>query len=85
MPVKPRSTSQATPTPSDHCLSPPELAARWGMSPKTLERWRCESIGPVYLRLPGRVRYRLSDIEAYERDVLRIGTDEAACKGETSK
>ena len=33
------------------------LAERWGLSPKTLERWRVLGIGPVYIRLPGKVVY----------------------------
>ena len=43
-----------------------QLAARWGVSEGTLERWRCEGIGPKFLKLPGRVLYRQIDIEAYE-------------------
>jgi hypothetical protein len=43
-----------------------ELAKRWHMSPRTLERFRYEKKGPAYLKLGGRVVYRLDDIEAYE-------------------
>ena len=47
------------------------LAERWNLSPRTLERWRWEKIGPRYLKLGGRVVYRLEDIEAYEAQQVR--------------
>ncbi|CAI8820268.1 helix-turn-helix transcriptional regulator [Methylococcus capsulatus] len=52
-------------------LNPPALAERWGVSLATLDRWRSEGIGPVYLKLQGRVLYRQEDIEAYEARHLR--------------
>ncbi|MCL6419450.1 helix-turn-helix transcriptional regulator [Aestuariirhabdus haliotis] len=53
-----------------------QLANRWGVSEATLERWRSEGIGPVFLKLQGRVMYRLEDVEAYEQDCLRKSTSE---------
>ncbi len=47
-------------------LSEKELARRWGLSHRTLERWRHDAEGPAYLRLGGRIVYRVDDIEAYE-------------------
>lgn len=47
-----------------------QLAARWDISEATLERWRCEGIGPNFLKLCGRVLYRQVDIEAYEESCL---------------
>ncbi len=47
-------------------LSQKELADRWRMSQATLERWRSDRIGPVFLKIRGRVLYRLIDIEAFE-------------------
>lgn len=41
-----------------------QLAKRWCLSTVTLERWRTKGIGPKFVRLPGRVVYRLRDIEA---------------------
>ncbi|NBT72405.1 MAG: DNA-binding protein [Betaproteobacteria bacterium] len=38
------------------------------------QRW---SIGPPYLKLPGQVRYRLKDIEAFEESCLRSSTSTA--------
>ena len=42
------------------------LAERWLISPRTLEQWRWQGRGPRYLKIGGRVVYRLSDIEAFE-------------------
>jgi hypothetical protein len=47
-------------------LTQSEVARRWCLSPRTLERWRWLGQGPVYLKLGGRVAYRIEDIEAYE-------------------
>jgi hypothetical protein len=44
-----------------------DLARRWRISCRTLERWRWLEQGPPYLKIGGRVVYQLSDIEAYER------------------
>jgi hypothetical protein len=43
-----------------------QLARRWNISPRTLERWRWQRKGPPYLRIGGRVVYRLDDVEAFE-------------------
>ena len=48
-----------------------DLAARWHVSPRTLERWRWLGTGPAFLKVGGRVIYRLEDVEAYERAQLR--------------
>lgn len=57
-------------------LNQDELAERWGVSPKTLERWRVLGIGPCYLKLNGKVVYRVEDVEAFERQSLRQSTSE---------
>jgi hypothetical protein len=51
-----------------------QLAKRWNMSPRTLERWRWLGRGPVFLKLGGRVVYRLEDIENYEVNHLQADT-----------
>jgi len=48
------------------CISQTELAQRWRLSESTLERWRAEGIGPLFLKLRGPLRYRDTDILAYE-------------------
>ena len=45
-------------------LSQIELAARWNISHRTLERWRWTGEGPKFIKLGGRVIYRLEDVEA---------------------
>lgn len=59
-------------------LTQNELAERWRMSPRSLERWRTEGYGPAWLRLRGHVLYREDDVEAWERAQLRTRTDEPA-------
>lgn len=55
-------------------LNQVQLARRWSLSPRTLERWRWIGQGPQFLKVGGRVIYRLSDIEAYEAEQLRSST-----------
>jgi hypothetical protein len=43
-----------------------ELSRRWSISPRTLERWRWRRMGPRYIKIGGRVVYRIEDIEAFE-------------------
>jgi len=56
------------------CLSQTELAQRWQLSESTLERRRAEGIGPLFLKLRGQVRYRDTDILAYENQALHAST-----------
>lgn len=49
-----------------------ELGKRWGVSPKTLQRWRCENRGPAYLKLSKRVTYAMEDIIAFEDSQKRV-------------
>ena len=55
-----------------------ELAARWGLSVKTLRRWRQEQLGPVFCKLGARVTYLISEVEAFERRVSRHSTSARA-------
>ena len=48
-----------------------DLARRWKISHRTLERWRWAGCGPRYVKVGGRVLYRLEDVEAYEAAGLR--------------
>ena len=56
------------------CLTQIDLARRWTISPRTLERWRWVGEGPVYMKIGGRVVYRLDDILAFELAQLRQNT-----------
>jgi hypothetical protein len=55
-------------------LSQDDVAQRWSISPRTLERWRWTGQRPRFLKIGGRVLYRLCDIEAYEAEQLRTST-----------
>ena len=57
-------------SPTRH-LNQIELSRRWTISPRTLERWRWLNEGPSYLKIGGRVAYRLEDVEAYEAAQMR--------------
>ena len=50
------------------------LANRWGVSEAKLERWRTAA---KYLKLCGRVLYRLVDIEEYESACVMSSTGKA--------
>ena len=49
-------------------LSTPQVADRYGLSPRTVEEWRTTGFGPRYTKfgLRGAVRYTLADLEAWE-------------------
>lgn len=51
-----------------------ELAARWGLSVRTLRRWRQEHLGPVFCKLGARVTYLIAEIEAFEQRNARYST-----------
>jgi hypothetical protein len=50
------------------------LAKRWLISPRTLEQWRWQGRGPRYLKIGGRVVYRLSDVEVFEAASVHANT-----------
>nr|SPS06255.1 conserved protein of unknown function [Candidatus Nitrotoga fabula] len=70
--------------PGNSCiaLTDSELAIRWGLSVKTLRRWRQESLGPIFCKLGSRVVYLVADVEAYERRVSRFSTSAPAYPAE---
>ena len=58
-----------------------ELARRWKISPRTLERWRWLGTGVRHIKVGGRVLYRLEDVEAYEAANVRTSTSVDATRG----
>ena len=44
-----------------------ELALRWNVSAKTLQRWRSDGVGPPYIKLSKAVRYPVDEIVVYEQ------------------
>lgn len=55
-------------------LNQNELATRWAISPRTLERWRWTGEGPKFIKIGGRVAYRLEDVIAFELEQIRQST-----------
>lgn len=55
-------------------LNQHELSRRWTLSERTIERWRFTGEGPQFIKLGGRVVYRLEDIEAFELRHIRQAT-----------
>lgn len=54
-----------------------ELGKRWGISAKTLQRWRSEGRGPKYMKLSKRVLYPMDEVFAYETDAMYAATSES--------
>lgn len=63
---------------AERFLCQKQLARRWGISHRTLESWRYRGIGLPYLKLGGRIIYRLEEIEAYEARQTRGRVEESA-------
>jgi hypothetical protein len=75
-PNVPNPASAATTLEKDQVrhLNQVQVARRWSLSPRTLERWRWLKQGPRYLKLGGRAVYRLEDIEAFEAEQVRTAS-----------
>jgi hypothetical protein len=58
----------ASQTQTPRHLTQDDLASRWRISGRTLERWRWrwQRLGPNYVKVGGRVVYRLTDVLTYE-------------------
>ena len=56
--------------PTRQLLTEIMLADRWVCSVARLQRWRTVGEGPQYLKIVGKVLYRLKDIEAHEEACL---------------
>jgi hypothetical protein len=65
-------------------LNQSELAKRWSLSARTLERWRWQRQGPPFLKVGGRVVYRLEDVESYEARQLQQRADAGPAEGVTT-
>lgn len=57
---------------STHYVRTHEAARLLGISPRTLEKYRCHGNGPTFRKLGGRVVYAIDDLEAW--------ADGAACR-----
>lgn len=47
-------------------VSEADLAVRYGRTVRTLQRWRREGTGPVWMKIGAGVFYRLEDVEGFE-------------------
>lgn len=66
--IKPQPETAMTATSSADFLTVDQLAHRWlgQVSKATLATWRSRGNGPKFLKVGGRVLYRLADITAWE-------------------
>lgn len=48
-----------------------QLALYWGVSRRTLQRWRAGGYGPAWMFIGGRVLYRRADVLGFEEATLR--------------
>lgn len=62
----------------NHLLNQREAATLLGLSPRTLERYRCTGFGPAYRKLGRRVLYAPTDINAWTASRVRTSTSEGA-------
>ena len=51
-----------------------EPAARWNISPKTLQRWRSEGRGPRFMKMSKRVVHPIDEVFIFESQALRSAT-----------
>lgn len=63
------------PPPPEVWITRPELAARWKVPKSTLDQWAYQHRGPRYASFGRHVRYRLSDVLAFEEQ--QFGGDAA--------
>ena len=52
-------------TPPPDLLTVAELADHLGVKPSTVYHWRVRGYGPTAVKISGRVRYRLADVDAW--------------------
>ncbi len=69
--------SKKTKTPSI-ILSPEQLSDRWGnaVGVPTLANWRVKGKGPRFVKVGGRVRYPIVDVEQWEEKRRAASTAE---------
>ena len=59
-------------------LSQREAATMLGLSPRTLERFRCTGFGPAYRKPGRRVLYRPADLDTWIASSVRHSTSDLA-------
>lgn len=58
----------------DQLITPKVLANRWTLKVTTLRHWRWSGKGPSFVKIGGRVMYRLCDIEKFEEGQVFTNT-----------
>jgi excisionase family DNA binding protein len=53
-----------------------QLSDLLNVSTRTLERWRVEGVGPIYVKVGRRVLYRREDVETWLTERVRHSTSE---------
>lgn len=51
-------------------LTESQLVDYWKVSRNTLRKWRSTGFGPLYIKVGGRILYRMEDIEIFEQENL---------------
>lgn len=54
-------------------LTQRDLATRYRLSVRTIERWRADRYGPAWITIGASIRYRMSDVLAWEAGQRRVG------------
>lgn len=57
-------------------VGPADAARRLGVTRGTLDNWRWAGSGPCYVKVGGRVRYRLADLADYLDSQTRRSTSD---------
>ena len=66
-----RNHRDRTPQDAGRLLTQDDLARRWRMTARSLERWRSQGTGPKWMKIGGLARYRLEDVLQYEMEQRR--------------
>jgi len=56
-------------------LSEKALAKRWGIDFRTLQKWRCQGIGPPFIKIGIAVRYTPQSIKKFEKEHMHSATN----------
>jgi len=54
------------------------LAIRWGISTRTLQNKRVAGNGVPFVKISSSVRYRMSDVIAFENAAMRLSTSDSS-------
>lgn len=66
--------SVVSPDTPQRYLKTPEAARFLGLSNRTLEKHRCTGTGPTFIKLGGRVVYKVDELRAWAEQGVRTST-----------